>query len=179
MANHTADTDWIDCHALRREAQTRGNRGSESASDGLGVITLSTQRCTTLRLIEPDGSETEIPVETAAPEAKPEAKEAARLKAAEAEAAAKALEEELDRREDSDGLVVVALENFDHLLSSIFGERQTEERLRKWLTRKNNRIMLLATATGTVDTDYDRPLSVKWLCRKHHKDAHREGQKCR
>ena len=71
---------------------------------------------------------------------------------------AKALEEELDRRDDPDRLVVVALENFDQLLASLFDKTLKEERFRKWLTRKNNRIMLLATATGTVDTDYDRPL---------------------
>jgi SAM-dependent MidA family methyltransferase len=89
MADNTADTDWIDCHALRRDAQARGGRDSESGS-GLGVITLATARCTSLRLIEPDGSTTEIPLETAAPDAGAAAREAAKLKAA---AAAKALEE--------------------------------------------------------------------------------------
>lgn len=90
MADNTADTDWIDCHALRRDAQARGGRGVEPAS-GLGVITLTTRRCTTLRLVEPDGSTTEIPIDTAASAA---AEAAARLKAAEAEAAARAIEEE-------------------------------------------------------------------------------------
>lgn len=93
MADNTADTDWIDCHALRRDAQARGSGRSEPAS-GLGTITLATRRCTTLRLVEPDGSTTEIPIETVGSAAKDAAKAAERLKAAEAEAAARALEEE-------------------------------------------------------------------------------------
>ncbi len=59
---------------------------------------------------------------------------------------------------DGQGLVVAVVENFDMLLRDVFGEASAEERLRKWMTRKANRIMLFVTATGTVDIDYDRPL---------------------
>jgi len=58
----------------------------------------------------------------------------------------------------SKGLVVVVVENFDTLLSTLFSADEAEQRLRLWLDRPKNRIMLLATATGTVDIDYDRPL---------------------
>ncbi|WP_369880775.1 class I SAM-dependent methyltransferase [Erythrobacter sp. KY5] len=94
MANNTADTDWIDCHDLRRDEEARGNgSGERGGQSGLGTITLVVERCTTLRLIEPDGTETEVPIETqAAP-----AQDPARQKAAEAVAAAKALEEEESR----------------------------------------------------------------------------------
>lgn len=97
MADDTADTDWIDCHGLRRDEEARGDdrqAPDDLDASGLGVITLRAARCTTLRLIEPDGSETEIPIDTAAAPAKDSAKEKARLKAIEAEAAARALEEE-------------------------------------------------------------------------------------
>ena len=56
------------------------------------------------------------------------------------------------------GLVIVAVENFDVLLATLFRNEPDEQRLRAWLDRPKNRIMLLATATGTVDMDYDRPL---------------------
>ena len=36
--------------------------------------------------------------------------------------------------------------------------RQAEERLRKLMNALGGRFMLVATATGTVDMDYDRPL---------------------
>jgi tetratricopeptide (TPR) repeat protein len=55
------------------------------------------------------------------------------------------------------GIAVVVIENFDFLLANVFKE-EAEQRLRKWLDRPNNRVMLIATATGSVDMDYDRPL---------------------
>ncbi len=105
MAEHTADTDWIDCHALRRDQETRGHGGAvRNGPDGLGAITLKVARCTQLRLIEPDGSETLVPLDSApvpeidAKAAKKAAAEDAerRKRAAEeaAAAAAKAIEEE-------------------------------------------------------------------------------------
>ena len=73
--------------------------------------------------------------------------------------AASALEEAVDKvLPDGKGLVIVVVENFDSLLSTLFGVDEAEQRLRLWLDRPNNRLMLLATATGTVDIDYDRPL---------------------
>lgn len=56
------------------------------------------------------------------------------------------------------GLVIVAVENFDILLATLFADEEDEQRLREWLFRQKNRVMLLATATGTVDMDYDGPL---------------------
>jgi hypothetical protein len=56
------------------------------------------------------------------------------------------------------GLVIVAIENFDTLLATLFKDDLAEQRLRGWLDRQKNRVMLLATATGGVDMDYDRPL---------------------
>ena len=56
------------------------------------------------------------------------------------------------------GLVIAAVENFDTLLATVFKDTQTEQRLRKWLGRDGNRLMLLATGTRTADLDYDRPL---------------------
>ncbi len=67
------------------------------------------------------------------------------------------------------GLVVVVVENFDQLLVKMFGAgttkgkkmqegRTAEERLRRLISQKGVRLMLIATATGTVDQDYDRPL---------------------
>ena len=91
MADHTADTDWIDCHSFRRDAEARGGRDGESVGS-LGVITLKVARCTTLRLIEPDCTTTEIPIETASPATVGRAQNTARLKAAEAEETARALE---------------------------------------------------------------------------------------
>lgn len=69
------------------------------------------------------------------------------------------LEAELDLTlAQGKGMAVVAIENFDTLLFSVFKEPAAEQRLRKWLDRPNNRLMLLATATGSVDMDYERPL---------------------
>ncbi|MCJ8237769.1 tetratricopeptide repeat protein [Peteryoungia algae] len=59
---------------------------------------------------------------------------------------------------DGKGLVIVAVENFDSLLKTLFANDEDEQRLRDWLFRQKNRVMLLATATGTVDMDYDKPL---------------------
>ncbi len=59
---------------------------------------------------------------------------------------------------DGDGLVIVVVENVDILLATLFKEEEDEQRLRLWLDRKGNRLMLFATATGTVDIDYERPL---------------------
>lgn len=71
------------------------------------------------------------------------------------------------------GLAVVLLENFDMLVEKLFGakppakgpasgpalaRRQAEERLRKLMNARNGRFMLVASATGTVDMDYERPL---------------------
>lgn len=73
--------------------------------------------------------------------------------------AVKHLNEEIERSlPGGQGLAVVAIENFDFLLSTVFKDSAAEQRLRKWLDRPNNRLMLIATAAGTVDMDYDRPL---------------------
>lgn len=56
------------------------------------------------------------------------------------------------------GLAIVVIENFDLLLTTVFKDPTAEQRLRKWLDRPKNRLMLIATATGSVDMDYDRPL---------------------
>lgn len=56
------------------------------------------------------------------------------------------------------GVAVVVVENFDFLLQRLFRDDMDEQRLRRWLDRRGNRLMLFATATGTVDMDYDRPL---------------------
>ena len=73
--------------------------------------------------------------------------------------AATRLEERLDEvLSGKRGLAVVAVENFDILLRTLFRDEEAEQRLRQWLDRRGNRVMILATATGTVDMDYDRPL---------------------
>ena len=70
------------------------------------------------------------------------------------------------------GMAVVLLENFDALAEKLFGakhmlktargaaleRRQAEERLRKLMSARGGRFMLVASATGTVDMDYERPL---------------------
>ncbi|HRD68493.1 MAG TPA: hypothetical protein PKY50_20390, partial [Candidatus Competibacter sp.] len=69
------------------------------------------------------------------------------------------LERELDLSLTAgQGMAVVVVENFDSLLASVFKEDTVEQRLRKWLDRPRNRLMLITTATGSVDMDYDRPL---------------------
>ena len=75
------------------------------------------------------------------------------------EVAAKRLEASIDAAlPGGKGLVIAAVENFDALLKSLFDKETDEQRLRQWLDRPRNRLMLFATATGTVDIDYDRPL---------------------
>lgn len=77
----------------------------------------------------------------------------------------------LDRRFGKGaGLLIAGVENFDSLSRDIFGtgrqvkarvaveQRAAEERLRVLLNRPEARLMLLATATRTVDMDYERPL---------------------
>lgn len=72
---------------------------------------------------------------------------------------AEALERELDLSlSNGKGIAVVVIENFDFLLANVFKDETDEQRLRKWLDRPDNRVMLIATATGSVDMDYDRPL---------------------
>lgn len=57
------------------------------------------------------------------------------------------------------GLLVAGVENFDLLLRKAFGKSTQAGRLREFLTRRGNRIMLIAaSARGAVDRDYDRPL---------------------
>lgn len=73
------------------------------------------------------------------------------------------------------GIAVVLLENFDAIVEKLFGakapkvkrgtgqspmlaRRQAEERLRKLLNACGGRYLLLASATGTIDMDYERPL---------------------
>lgn len=88
-----------------------------------------------------------------------------------------ALHVALDARFGSgQGLAVVLLENFDSLTEKLFGatppaksgkssaggqalaRRQAEERLRKLMNARHGRFMLIASASGTVDMDYERPL---------------------
>ena len=72
---------------------------------------------------------------------------------------AKSLENELDAGfNDRKGLAVIVVENFDMLLKTVFNTDPEQQMLRKWMTRKGNRCMLLATATGAVDVDYEKPL---------------------
>ncbi|WP_143015361.1 ATP-binding protein [Alloyangia pacifica] len=68
------------------------------------------------------------------------------------------VERALDLALPGGGIAVLVVENFDILLRKLFHEDLDEQRLRRWLDRKSNRLMLFATATGTVDMDYDRPL---------------------
>lgn len=71
------------------------------------------------------------------------------------------------------GMAVVLLENFDIVVENLFSakptpktsvrkaalvRRQAEERLRKLMNARGGRYMLVASATGTVDMDYERPL---------------------
>ena len=55
--------------------------------------------------------------------------------------------------------MILVVENFDMLIRDVFTEDGAEERLRKWMTRRDNRVMLFVTATGHVDMEYDRPPS--------------------
>lgn len=58
MADNTADPDWVDCNALRRDAETRGDGPAGRRADGVND---NEWRPRGLRLIEPDGSESEAP----------------------------------------------------------------------------------------------------------------------
>jgi tetratricopeptide (TPR) repeat protein len=94
------------------------------------------------------------------------------------ESAVESLHAALDERFGAGGgLVVAVVENFDALVKDFFGDapaaagakkgraataaaerRASEERLRKLMGSKGGRLMLVATATGTVEQDYERPL---------------------
>jgi tetratricopeptide (TPR) repeat protein len=57
------------------------------------------------------------------------------------------------------GLLVAGVENFDLLLKKAFGKNVQAQRLRRFLGRPGNRVMLItASARGAFDRDYDRPL---------------------
>ncbi|MEO0689887.1 MAG: SAM-dependent methyltransferase [Pseudomonadota bacterium] len=100
MANTSADTRWIDCHALRRDEETRGD--GPANSNGLSRYSSGGERewRGRLRLIEPDGTVIDLSdsVDDAAlakiAAAEKAAAEEARLRA-EAEAKAK---EEAERK---------------------------------------------------------------------------------
>ncbi len=55
-------------------------------------------------------------------------------------------------------LLIVMVENFDHLLGTAFKGEQAQAVLRHTLARDDGRIMLLATSTQRVAPDYDDPL---------------------
>jgi tetratricopeptide (TPR) repeat protein len=74
------------------------------------------------------------------------------------ESSVKALDDAIEARLGPDGLLVVALENFDLLLATVFRDDEPQRLLRGWLTRESGRIMLLATATRPVDDAYAQPL---------------------
>ncbi|MEZ5583732.1 MAG: AAA family ATPase [Candidatus Competibacteraceae bacterium] len=87
------------------------------------------------------------------------------------EEALQSLNDALDARfGPGKGLLIAGVENFDTLAKQLFGagtdmkskragqQRAAEERLRKLMNTRNARFLLLATATGTVDMDYERPL---------------------
>jgi tetratricopeptide (TPR) repeat protein len=65
----------------------------------------------------------------------------------------------VERFGDGQGLLVAAVENFDLLLRKAFAKPVQASRLREWLTRRGNRLMLIAaSARGAFDSNYDRPL---------------------
>ena len=67
-----------------------------------------------------------------------------------------AIAEKFDGRH---GLLVAGVENFDLLLKKAFSKNAQAGRLREFLTRRGNRVMLIAaSARGAFDRDYDRPL---------------------
>ncbi|WP_416830692.1 MAG: class I SAM-dependent methyltransferase [Erythrobacter sp.] len=99
MADNTADTDWIDCHDLRRDQETRWN-GELGAGRSLGSIALFGSWRSSLRLIEPDGTETLVPIEPGYdPEAEARAQAAAEEARKAAEEQARREAEERERRE--------------------------------------------------------------------------------
>ena len=69
------------------------------------------------------------------------------------------LDSAVAERLGSNGLLVAGVENFDLLVRKAFAKDIHGGSLREFLTRKNNRVMLLAaSARGAFDRDYDRPL---------------------
>lgn len=91
------------------------------------------------------------------------------------EAAVAELDTALDQRFGQNlGRAVAMVENFDTLTRQIFGsgaavqkksagakaieQNAAEQLLRKLMNRKDSRLMWIASATGTVDQDYERPL---------------------
>ncbi|MFL0354941.1 class I SAM-dependent methyltransferase [Erythrobacter sp. GH1-10] len=99
MADNSANPDWVDCNALRGDAET----GGDGQRPGRGSVNDNEWRPRGLRLIDPDGTETEVPPlaaavpETAADPAGDEGRKVDEAKAAakaEAEAAAKREAEE-------------------------------------------------------------------------------------
>ncbi|MEM6856921.1 MAG: SAM-dependent methyltransferase [Pseudomonadota bacterium] len=58
MADTTADAGWVDCHALRRDEEARGDGRWGADRDGLTDEKIWRKR---LKLIEPDGTVTEVP----------------------------------------------------------------------------------------------------------------------
>jgi len=82
MADHTSDTDWIDCHDLRRDQKTCWD-GEFGAGRGLGAIAIYGSWQSALRLIEPDGTKKTVVI---TPDFDPEAEMQAKLAAAREEA---------------------------------------------------------------------------------------------
>jgi tetratricopeptide (TPR) repeat protein len=69
------------------------------------------------------------------------------------------LDAAITERLGPDGLLVAGVENFDLLVRKAFAKDVHGGSLREFLTRKGNRVMLLAaSARGPFDRDYDRPL---------------------
>ncbi len=69
------------------------------------------------------------------------------------------LDAAITERLGSGGLLIAGVENFDLLIRKAFAKDVHAGRLREFLTRKDNRVMLLAaSARGTFDRDYNRPL---------------------
>ncbi|MEO0588927.1 MAG: SAM-dependent methyltransferase [Pseudomonadota bacterium] len=58
MANTTADPGWVDCHALRRDEEARGDGRWGADRDGLTDEKIWRKQ---LKLIEPDGTVIEVP----------------------------------------------------------------------------------------------------------------------
>jgi tetratricopeptide (TPR) repeat protein len=69
------------------------------------------------------------------------------------------LDAAITERLGPDGLLIAGVENFDLLIKKAFAKDLHAGRLREFLTRKDNRVMLLAaSARGAFDRDYNRPL---------------------
>lgn len=67
------------------------------------------------------------------------------------------LNRELDQSFGPDaGHVLVIVENFDRLLVSAFAAAADRQRLLGWMASPDNRVMLVATAAGSLDGDLDR-----------------------